>query len=297
MRQAWFFNEDADRGDGSNYFFIPSDCSVVWATGCGGGAGGVTSFQSTAFGGQGGAASLFVIRYPLAVIPNGILIIGVGMGCLGGHRVKLGVNNWASNGVGTQSSGEGTGSRYATIIAGDLVGPEVWSVAPYFNLGYAGSVPNTLQGPQGKVSGAQGSQSELVFHNLNVAPHFPHNVTLPSCNGELGTTPFGTPTSSTSPAGRNTGNGTGLGAYGAWGSQYGSYAGQAVATFGYSDGGLVGAGGAGGGGPFGVGGAGGVPWVNGGQGGDATGFGCGGGGSCWGSLGGNGGPGFLLLEY
>lgn len=280
LRQSWYFFDDAVDWHGGDYFAIPSDCNLVLATGVGGGAGGGYTGGAQDQGKGGGSASIPVIRYPLLVKPNGILLIQIGIGCGDGNFAKYQTGNYSCFG--------------ATFIFGDLLGPEVSDDFPFFCLGWAGYGYSCARQWRGvNQSGSTGNWGpdypQKTFLTPSTFRGAPYNVTAPVMTWEDG---LPAATSPTRTAGLQA-----IGAAGVVGSKFGTYGSNSYGRFAYSDGGQMGPGGAGAGNIFGPGGAGGSADVNGGIGGDGVGFGTGGGGGVDRAYSGNGQHGFLLLEY
>lgn len=305
LRQAWFFLTDTATGDGTDIFLIPSDCHCVWATFVSGGGGG--SFQqvnSPNVGGVGGASSIPVVRYPLAVKPNGILVIAVGRGARGGSNIsygRLNANSSAPNLPRVLSEDDTNATTLDTTISGDILDPAFTQPIPLLSGGYAAAAIDhsrlSTVGLGTMTPAPPTKQLVFVADAANFGPNFPLNIVAAASIGESGAV-YGTNTTAFGKPGLYTGNGSGVGAAGNYGpGVYGSYGSCSTGAFAYGDGGALGAGGVGGGNPFGTGGAGGTPYINGGQGGDGIGYGTGGGGGCWLAPGGNGANGFVLLEY
>ncbi len=290
---------DADTGDGSDIFLIPSDCSVVWVTLCGGGAGGASSSGNPSVPGTGGTSAVPIVRYPLAVVPNGYLVITIGRGGLGAFRRRFGAYNSSATTRETETLANG---YLNTNISGDILSAE--SLLPVtgaiFSAGFSGDSTNSPVIMRGYgLFGAFGtSTGEFLFqHTVDTTSRgMIFGLQAPSFTAETGKAAFSTVTSS-GKAGLNLGTDSGIGAQGYTSALDGSYSNAPYGAGGYAEGLLIGPCGAGGGNPYGRGGAAGLPWVDRGQGGDATGYGAGGGGGCWLCPGGNGGDGFVLLEY
>lgn len=295
LRQAWFFNDGLEGDanlDGSQYFLIPNDCSVVYVTGCGGGSGGAynTNWYNLLGGTGGGSASLWV-RYPLAVTPGGMLMICVGRGGLGAYSSAYGVTTTsAAEPSGVSPNLEGLN----TYIAGDIVGPEVTANVPRLDLGYAGDTGQIAKVGGNSVIGAGDWVFPYALGSL------PLNLVGAFSNGEAGAVAGSNPSSIGKP-GIHESTAGGAGASGQYDN---SPFGPSHETLGheafraYEDSLLLGAGGAGGGNPYGRGGSGGTPSSNGGAGGNASGYGAGAGGSAFlCAVTGMGTNGFVLLEY
>lgn len=289
MRTRIFYNTNSNN-DGSNYFLIPDDCSVVWVTGCGGGGGGTSgAYAQRASGGGGGSAAPCFIDYPLIVKPNGILSIYVGKGCTGG----------GATGTSSQIGEASGGGSFLMLgcIAGDLIGPEVWAYAPRFSLGCG----STTAGPQIESKG-NGTYTFCTFISdtwASSSNNTPIWCMGPFSAGESGVDAFGNSGAYGATAGKDIFNGFGFDVGGQYGAPHGygeSFGQHAFAEAGFSGEMIVGAGGHGGACVFGRGGA---PGVSGdGRGGHGFGFGAGGAGAMGESApAGDGAPGFIMLRY
>jgi hypothetical protein len=292
LRQAWYYNTDSTYNDGSDYFLVPSDCNVIWVTGCGGGGGGVSGrTQYNGVGGGGGSASPAFLRYPLAVKPNGIIGVHIGRGAAGGGI--------SANGNGGVGSTEDTNFYLCTTLCGDLIGPEIDPYIPSFALGYAES----QTGPRIPMRGFSASSGLFTFTPVTW-PYTSQTAVLEYMgafsSGEDGGAIYSDSASAVSNVARYATAIGRVGAGGTWGIEEGSgvAGGQCAGDFAAGGTKELGGGGAGGASIFGTGGAGGVGHVNSGFGGNGQGYGSGGGGGTGGrSFGGNGGWGFLLIEY
>lgn len=266
-------------GGETGLFKIPSDCNMIWVTGCGAGAGGQGSTGTP--GGNGGGASPCIIRWPLKVQPNGILAITVGAataGGSGGHSASLSSQSFR---------------RHTGLVGRALLDPTCtpeYPGLPFFIIGWGGEssssypcVPNFAYESFSQTPCIATSGNPPQWINKSVSGLWPWMAGGPASMADVARAPpqnsymYGV-------AGRNTLNGYGHGN-------------SLVSDASYSSGG------SGGGGVFGQGGDGGQG-VSGGtanNGGAATGYGAGGGGgsgvSGGSSSGGAGSGGYLLIEY
>lgn len=258
----------------SDYFEVPSDCHLIWVTGCGGGGGGQGS-NASATGGNGGCASPCVIRLPLAVVPNGIIGIYVGVGGAGGT---------AANGAAANTA---TFSRVTTIAGQGIISPLTTPDRRIFTIGCGGE--SSVVSPMIPALTDSGYvANECIVYNISTPPGWAYTG---GGYPLLGLAVSGKDAGKAGGVNPNTYNKAGVTAFN--GNGFG-HAQASDATYG--------SGGPGGGGPFGRGGTGGQ--YSGGSpanGGNGSGYGAGGGGSsgraAGSGVGGDGSGGFLLFEW